>query len=107
MAECGYLVGLAAEQLHAQDENSEQLQTVVGEIIDFTNLYYHLAELERPTEGPAMSLTMYRTIMDVGQSVFERRISGISAKTSNKLANRVMTTCREDLRLLGLKLGQG
>lgn len=107
MAECGYLVGLAAEQLHARDEASEDLDIVVGEIIDFTNLYYHLADLERPADGPALSLSMYRTIMDVGQSVFEKRISGMMAETSNKLANRVMTTCREDLRLLGLKLRQG
>jgi len=107
MAECGYLIGLAAEQLHAKGEASDVLDTVVGEIIDFTNLYYHLADLERPSEGPALSLSMYQTIMEVGQGVFDKRIVGISAQTSNKLANTVMNTCRQDLQLLGLKLRHG
>jgi len=107
MAECGYLLGLAAEQLHASDETSEDLDLVVGEIIDFTNLYYHLGGFERPTDGPAMTLAMYENIMDVGRRVFDRRISGMRPVTSNKLANRVMLTCREDLHLLGLKLRHG
>ena len=107
MAECGYLVGLAAEQLHARDTASEDLDMVVGEVIDFTNLYYHLAGLERPSEGPALSLPMYRTIMDVGQRTFSKRISGLSVETSNKLANTLMAQCRQDLQLLGLKLGHG
>lgn len=107
MAECGYLVGLAAEQLHASSETSEALDQVIDDVVDFANLYYHLSGLERPVAAPKLSLAMYQRIMKVGREVFDRRTVGISAKTSNKLASNVMATCREDLRLLGLKLRHG
>ncbi len=107
MAECGYLLGLAAEQLHESGDAEEDLTLVVGEVIDYTNLYYLLSGRDRPIEGDGLSLAMYETVMDVGRTAFGRRIVGISDGASNRLANTVMTTCREDLRLLGLKLRHG
>lgn len=107
MAECGYLLGLAAEQIHARDEMSDDLQILVGEIVDYTTLYYFHSDQGAPSGDGQMSLAMYSEIMDRGRTAFNRRIVGMQAKTSNKLANRVMWTCREDLQLLGLKLRHG
>jgi len=107
MAECGYLLGLVAEQLHARDETSDDLQRIVGEIVDYTNLYYFHSGQDSPLANSNMSLAMYTEIMDRGRDVFNRRIVGMQVETANKLALRVMDTCREDLHLLGLKLRHG
>ncbi len=107
MAECGYLLGLAAEQLHARDEKSDDLQMLVGEIVDYAILYYFHNGEESPMPDGGLSLAMYTEIMDRGRNVFNRRIVGMQENSSNKLANRVMGTCREDLHLLGLKLRHG
>lgn len=107
MAECGYLLGLAVEQLHAQSEEAEELEVVVGEVIDYANLYFSLIGREGPSGGQGLSLSMYNELVEVGKRKFDQRVTGVSSKTTVKLANRILTMCRGDLRLLGLKLRHG
>ena len=107
MAECGFLIGLATEQLHEEGTSEDALSVLAGEVTDFVNLYYATSGLERPSEDMSITLPMYRKVMDEGRRIFEMKSGAMSSENANRMANNILNTCREDLQILGLKLRHG
>lgn len=104
MAECGYLAHVAVEQMKALPERPEVFDQVVRDVVDFTNLYYHLADIDRPTKGDGINGQMLFETARVGKRIHDARTRAMSPKNALKLSNTVLNTCRADLAILAGKL---
>lgn len=103
MAECGYLAHVAVEQMKKRDTRPEIYDDVVGNVIDFTNLYYLLSDTPRPWDEPGITAEMLVTVVNRGRDIHNKRTLAMSPQNALRLSNRVLSDCRADLSLFARK----
>lgn len=105
MAECGYLAHVAVQQMKKLPDRPAVYQDVVTDVIDFTNLYYLHSQKDRPADaGAGITGEMLFVTATAGKQIHDARTRAMAPQNALRLSNRILTTCREDLRLLARKL---
>jgi len=104
MAECGYLASLAVEQLSNQPDQRVLFEDVVRDVVDFTNLYYIMSQIQPLATDGTITNEMLLKVTAEGKLIHDRRTSSMSPKNALSLSNKVLSNCRADLSSVYQKL---
>ena len=105
IAHCGYLTFIAADQAYRAGVDKERIDIVIGDLVDFSAIFASLTERENLDQPAQITPELVTHMTTMGQQVHSARVRSMSPENALRLSNNLLHECREDLHILGMKLG--